>query len=210
MVIQTLCRKHVLRCILLTLGWAYVVVPWASAHRQNTLGPYVVVIGWRQEPVIVGERNAITVAITQDGQPVARAETTLQLELRYGKSQRRATLHATATPGLYEVEMIPTVRGQYDVRLVGELHGVAIDTSLEPDEVVPAHSLLHFPDVQSDPQAFQAALSTLASQFQAVRTLALLGLGCGVLSMILAAVSTWRSRRTPLRPDASSKGRAEA
>ena len=36
----------------------------AFAHKSQVVGNYVIEVGWKEEPVIVGLDNAITVAIT--------------------------------------------------------------------------------------------------------------------------------------------------
>ena len=53
----------------------------ALAHTRVEVGPYVIVIGWLQEPPIVGERNALTIEITENEQPVTDAEATLDVEV---------------------------------------------------------------------------------------------------------------------------------
>ena len=55
----------------------------ALAHTRVEVGPYAFVIGWLQEPAIVGERNALTIEITEDEQPVSGAEATLVAYVMY-------------------------------------------------------------------------------------------------------------------------------
>ena len=38
------------------------------AHERVEVGPYVIIVGWETEPVIVGERNALFFEITEDGE----------------------------------------------------------------------------------------------------------------------------------------------
>lgn len=165
----------------------------ALAHTRVEIGPYVVVVGWLVEPPIVGERNALTVAITREDQPVEGAEATLNAEMLYAGRTFRVNLNPTATPGLYTAEIFPTVRGQYAVRLFGTLGDVAVDEVIEPEEVFPADRI-QFPEAQPDPRALQEEITALESELQTARVLAMAGLGVGALGLILAAFSLFRRR----------------
>ena len=126
-------------------SWMLIIViiltatpPTALAHSKVEVGAHRIVVGWASEPPLVGLRNAITVEISRDQVPLQDSKTSLILELRYAGRSRRSPLTPTATPGLYTVDLIPTVRGQYTVHVSGQIDGVAIDQALEPEEVLPA------------------------------------------------------------------------
>jgi hypothetical protein len=179
----------------LALAGGLASATWVQAHGQRAVGPYTLVLGWATEPVIVGERNALTLDVTQAGQPVEGAQATLKAELHYGGRQRLVVFNATPTPGQYHAGLIPTVRGQYAVRIVGVLQGTSIDQRLEPEEVMPATSL-HFPEALPDLHEVQTAVNTLSAQVQSARQLTLIGLGCGVAGILLALGMGWQARRT--------------
>lgn len=58
-----------------------------NADHPNGAGPsrveiaYAIVVGWLAEPPIVGERNALTIEITENELPVTGAEGTLDVEV---------------------------------------------------------------------------------------------------------------------------------
>ena len=165
----------------------------ALAHTRVEVGPYVIVVGWLVEPPIIGERNALTVAITREDQPVEGVEATLDAELLYAGRSFRTNLNPTETPGLYTAEIFPTVRGQYAVRLFGSLEDMAIDEVIEPEEVFPADRI-QFPEPQPDPRELQEDITALELELQTARTLALAGVGIGVLGLVVAAFGLFRRR----------------
>lgn len=166
----------------------------ALAHTRVEVGPYAIVVGWLAEPPIVGERNALTIEITEDEAPVTGAEAALDVELVYAGNIFRTNLNPTETAGLYTAELFPTVRGQYTARLFGSLGETEIDVELEPEEVFPA-SRLHFPEPQPDPRELEQEITSLQNELQSARTLAYVGMGVGLLGILLAGVSLLRQRK---------------
>ncbi len=179
--------------VLLAFILALIAVPATHAHVRVEVGPYVVVVGWLAEPPVVGERNSITVEISEDGQPVTDAAATLNVELRYGPESSRANLQPTAVPGLYTVDIFPTVRGQYAVRLFGSLGETAVDETVRPEEVFPA-SNIQFPEPMPDPRELQREITTLETELQTMRTLTYVALAVGVVSLLLAGVLFFKRR----------------
>ncbi|MFB5613063.1 MAG: hypothetical protein ACE5RL_07150, partial [Nitrosarchaeum sp.] len=47
----------------------------AFAHKSQVVGDYVIEVGWKKEPVIVGSDNAITVTITPISENKTNVET---------------------------------------------------------------------------------------------------------------------------------------
>ncbi len=168
-------------------------VPAAHAHVRVEVGPYALVIGWLAEPPVVGERNSLTVEITEDEQPVTGAEATLDVELKYGAESFRANLNPTAVPGVYTVDIFPTVRGQYAVRLFGSLGETAVDETIEPEEVFPA-SNIQFPEPMPDPRELQREVAALEAELQSMRTLTYAALAVGAVSLLLAGVLFFKRR----------------
>lgn len=178
--------------VLVIAGLLGQVTP-ALAHERVQIGPYTIVVGWLAEPPLVGERNALTIEILQDNTPVTGAEAGLNAEVLYAGLSFRTNLNPTDTPGLYTAELIPTVRGQYNVRLVGRLGDLDVDETIEPEEVFPADRL-QFPEAEPEPRQMQVEIVTLRSELRTARTLALIGLAAGVLGLGLAAVALFRRR----------------
>jgi hypothetical protein len=166
----------------------------AKAHERVEIGPYVVIVGWLVEPPIVGERNAIIVEISEDEQPVTGAEAGLDVELVYGAETFRANLNPTAVPGHYTVDVFPTVRGQYGLRLFGELGETAVDETIEPEEVFPGDRI-QFPEPLPDPRQLHAQITFLEAQLQSTRTISYVAVGTAVVALLLAIVSLIRKRQ---------------
>jgi hypothetical protein len=195
-------RPRLLRSIIVALVIALGLVGVASqpalAHTRVEIGPYVIVLGWLQEPAIVGERNALTLEITVDESPVVGAESSLDAELLYAGRAFRTNLVPSLTPGLYTAEIFPTVRGQYEIHLFGTLGDLEIDETLEPEEVFPA-SRIQFPEPQPDlrdlQREWESRLAQVESQLQTARVLAIGGLATGLIGIGLAAFTLWRRPR---------------
>ncbi len=164
------------------------------AHTRVEVGPYAIVVGWEVEPPVVGERNAVTIEVTEDEQPVVGAESGLDLEFLYGGRAFRANINPTETAGLYTAEIFPTVRGQYSVRLFGEIEGVEIDEVLDPEEVFAA-SRIQFPEAEPEPRELQQQIDTLNSELASARTMAFVGIGVAVLGLITAVIGLIKRNR---------------
>ncbi len=165
----------------------------ALAHTRVEVGPYAIVVGWLAEPPIVGERNALTIEITENELPVTGAEATLDVEVLYGGRTWRVNMNPTNTPGLYTATLFPTVRGQYTVRLFGTLPNAEVDVPVDPEEVLPA-SNLQFPQPLPDTIALQEQVNQLQAELQSARTLSYLGGGVGLLGVVLGLVGLLRRR----------------
>lgn len=123
----------------------------ALAHESITVGDYTLEIGWLSEPPIVGQQNAIVVNVstTSDGQPVEDVSG-LTVAVSYGGQDKTLTLQPLGeeTPGQFVAPILPTVAGQYTVKLGGTLGDAAVDTQVDPEEVGSADTL-QFPSVES-------------------------------------------------------------
>lgn len=181
--------------LLMGLAWLALTAHPAYAHSRVEIGPYVIVIGWENEPVIVGERNALVLEVTADGAPVEGLEGLLDLTVFYGGRSFIGQLAPTNTPGLYAAEIFPTLRGQYEVQLVGQIGDEAVDVILEPEEVLPA-DVLQFPEVQPDPGALATQIEDLETRLKTASTLAYAGLGAGIIGAGLGLYSLLRRTRS--------------
>lgn len=175
------------RCLLTYIGLAI----WlglsltprpALAHTRIEVGPYAVVLGWTNEPVIVGERNAILIEVTRDGTPINGLEGSLDVQVLYAGHTFIGNLSPTGTPGMYHVEIYPTVRGQYQIQLSGMIEDTPIDETVEPEEVL-SPNVLQFPEVQPDAVDLQNRIDGLEAQLQTAYTLAIAGIVLGVLGL---------------------------
>jgi hypothetical protein len=165
----------------------------AYAHSRVEVGPYAIVVGWLQEPPIVGERNALTLEITEDEAPVMGAEATLDVEVLYAGRTWRVNMNPTETPGLYTATLFPTVRGVYTTRLFGSLGSTDVDVEIDPEEVLPA-SNLQFPQPLPDPIGLQEQVDQLQAELQAARTWSYVGSGAGLAGILLGLVGLLRRK----------------
>lgn len=163
------------------------------AHERVEVGPYVMIVGWQIEPPIVGERNALSVEITEDEEPVTGVEATLDVELVYATETFRANLNPTGTPGLYTVDIFPTVRGQYGVHLFGTLGETAVDVTVEPEEVFPG-SRIQFPEPLPDSRDLQKQVTALETDLRSAQTITYVALGLAGLALLLA-IATFIKKR---------------
>jgi hypothetical protein len=165
----------------------------ALAHTRIEVGPYVIVVGWEKEPVIVGERNAILLEISEGDAPVTGAEGTLDLTLEYAGRTFRANLAPGAEPGTYLAEVVPTVRGQYTVHLSGAIGDTPVDERVEPEEVA-AGAALQFPEEAPDTRELAQTVAGLEARLGRAYTLAAAGLAAGVIGIGLAVFALLRRR----------------
>ena len=164
----------------------------ALAHARIEVGPYVIIVGWVEEPVIVGERNAILIEVSENEEPVVGLEGSLDVNVLYaGRTFIGNLTPSSSTPGLYTVEIFPTVRGTYSVQLSGTIGDLALDELVEPEEVL-SPGVLQFPEVQPELTALQSTVDELEARLQTAYTLAIAGLVAGIIGGGVAVVALVR------------------
>jgi hypothetical protein len=182
-----------MRILILSLPLLLLLARPVLAHSRAEVGPYVIVVGWENEPVIVGERNAVIVEVHEGEAPVEGLEGTLDAAINYAGRTYLANLEPTSTPGLYHIEILPTVRGQYELVLTGNIADMTLNEVLEPEEVLPA-AVLEFPEERPDAAAMQMTVNDLTNRLQTAQLLAIGGLVVGVVGIGLAILALVRSR----------------
>lgn len=132
----------------------------ALAHGDEEVGDLSVVIGMIGEPVVVGQKSGIEVALRRGESPVEGA--TLAVEVSIGESVARFDLEpAYGRPGWYKVDFVPTVPGAYTVALSGEVDGEPLELTMtagpETFSTVRAAGEVAFPVPLPDPSETAAA-----------------------------------------------------
>lgn len=172
----------------------------ALAHERVEVGPYVIIVGWVNEPAIVGERNALFLEVLENDEPVTGVEGTLDAELQYGGRTFRSNLSPTPTPGQYTLEFFPTVRGQYALRLFGTIGDTEVDEIAEPEEVFSAERI-QFPEPEPSilelQKEMERQITELESKVQTAQVVAVVGVGIGLVGLVLAAFILVRRRQNP-------------
>jgi hypothetical protein len=164
------------------------------AHERIVVGDYALILGWLDEPPIVGFKNAalVEVATAKDDRPVDSAEGSLTAQIDYGGKSKELLLRPLEEqPGAYVGDFIPTRRGTYTLKLGGTINNQPIDVSSEIEEVVSPDSLA-FPEPQAD---LQPAITALQSDLSTTRMFAIVGAALGTIGLVLAGVAIGRSRR---------------
>lgn len=191
------------RILLLALLATTITATPVTAHTGVELDGYEMSVGMIGEPAAVGDDSGfeITVTRSEDDQPVAGIERTLEVSVRYGSQVRALTVEAVVDrPGHYVARFVPTVAGPYSIILSGrvEIETVAIELTAGADtyeEVLPASSR-HFPAGLASSAEIVAALDT-------VRLLALIALLGGGFASGYAVMQLLRrpsvARPTPRR-----------
>lgn len=186
-------KYPLLIAILATLGLFQITSGDALAHDRVEVGPYLLIIGWENEPPVVGDRNFLVIDITKEGQPVEEVEATLDLQVVYGGRTFTSNLNPTSIPGHYRVDMYPTVRGQYILEFQGMIEDLEVDFTAEPEEVLPA-SVLQFPESPPETTELQTAIDDLTTRLETARLLAIVGIAVGIIGVAVGAVGLLRKR----------------
>ena len=126
---RTSVRWHL--AILAALGLVVLLASPAGAHERREAGEYHYVVGFGDEPAYAGEKNSVSVTVSDHhGQPVRNADG-LQVTVLAGGRQTKLKMEpyfgdTWGTPGDYRAFFIPTAAGQYTFLLSGNIAGTKI------------------------------------------------------------------------------------
>ena len=185
--------RHLLGLCLLVLGLFILTHLPAQAHTRTEIGPYTVIVGWIDEPVIVNERNALVIDVHEGDEPVIGLEGTLDVTVLYAGRTFRGNLTPTGDPGVYTTEILPTRRGQYEVQLTGTIGDLAVDETIAPEEVLTA-AVLQFPESPPDTLTLQDEIDGLSARLSTANNLAIGGIVAGVLGLLVGVAGLIRRR----------------
>lgn len=177
---------------------ALAVPATALAHERRTIanGQYDVVVGWSVEPAYVGMTNTATIRIMNAGTttPVTGADKTLKLTIRQGASTQAFPLTPVfGQDGLYQADIVPTRVGDYQLIFTGTIGDASMNETFDTadgkfDAVQPANAV-QFPVQIGDPVENAQAAQASQADAQSARTLAIVGIGVGVIGLIAALVA---------------------
>ncbi len=126
----------------------------ASAHVTKVVGDgaYTLVAGYLAAPLYAGQIETVEIRVTDAaGEPVENLADALLIEVLGpgGSSVALSTRAQRGAPGVYLADFIPTVSGNYDVRVTGFIGDVAFS------EVFDGVEMVHADPVVADPAAIQ-------------------------------------------------------
>ena len=148
----------------------------AAAHETRSVGPYVFVVGWLDEPAIQGQPNAATVRITDGRIKVFSGGLTTPFT-----GAMRAVF---GQPGLYALDVIPTVSGGYKYQFTGKVESLDVNETFESgpgrfNDVQSAASL-QFPEQVSSGAELARRLNEIQATADQARILAIVAVVIGL------------------------------
>ena len=201
---------------LVVLGFGFT---FAYAHTTIQIDPYEIEIGWQDEPPVVGILNAITIDIREPGDVegvstgVINAFKKLDASVVSGGASKVLDINTDPRPGHYYAKIIPTKTGSLEVKLVGEINGVQINTII-PIEDVESTSVLDFPPTSTSSSgqevtALKNAVTSLQQDISSIKAqgststgsdegiaynFAVFGISLGAAGVILAIIAMVRKK----------------
>jgi hypothetical protein len=183
----------------------------ASAHKTVTVGEYDIEVGWREEPPLVSQQNAIVFAITIDEgdgvtSGVVNSFRDLQATAKSGSVTKTLDVLSDTKAGHYYAKIIPTKVGSLVIELKGTINGVEVDEEVAIEDVENINTLAFPPaDVSGLPDLAQLknAMSSLQRDVADLKSgggqtttvpsgtydLTLFAMGLGAAGVILAVIA---------------------
>jgi hypothetical protein len=204
---------------------AVLAAPVASAHEGREQGDLEMEVGFGTEPAYVSQPNSVQIILNHDGEPVTDLGDTLQVEVSFGDQQPLQLplepffeVGEFGTPGDYRGWFIPTSAGSYTFHFTGTVDGEDVDqtfssgpqtfsdvesgSDLQYPEQLPAASDLtarierESTRAQQELAAANERAAMASDDASSAKTLALVGIGIGLLGVAAAGMSVFVSRRT--------------
>lgn len=181
-----------------------VVAPAGSAHVRTTSGPFVLTIGWGNEPAYTDATNLVELVVRdRSGRPVAAPRGSLAVQVSFGNAHKTLALEPVAQPrGDFQAPLIPTRAGTYAFHVTGALDGHTVDVaaSCSPQtfSCVTDSSEIQFPAKDPSNGALAQKLARGSSDDDGSGddgTLAAVAIVVAVLALGAALVALARGRR---------------
>ncbi len=112
----------------------------ALAHKTVFVDQYEIEVGWRDEPPLVSQQNAVVFAITtEEGQGVSSGVTNafkdLTATIKSGSVTKQLDILSDSKAGHYYSKIIPTQIGSLVVELKGTINGIPVNESIQIEDV---------------------------------------------------------------------------
>ena len=186
----------------------------AFAHKTITVEQYEIEVGWKDEPPLSGQQNAIFFSITQDEgngvkSGIVNAFKNLEAEVRSGSTTKQLDILSDVKAGNYYSKIIPTKTGSLTIVLKGTINEIPVKEEVAIEDVE-SIDLLAFPPSSSssgqDMTAIKNALSALQRDMTDIKAktsggqlsennlsgsydVGIFGVAIGTAGVILAVVS---------------------
>jgi len=183
---------------ILLISFVSLSVAPSSAHEERQVGPYKLEIGWRDEPTLTGEKNAVFLSVndTRTNLLVAGLEGNLTATLIFGSSTFKPTLGSGEQPGEYLADLIPTRPGTYNATISGVIGSLQVNENFELDRVT-NRSDIEFPSKDPSPSSLQDSISNTDSRAGLANILGWTGVVVGAVGILIGAIAYMRKPRPP-------------
>ena len=163
--------------ILLALNFTLVF-----AHETVNIGDYQIEIGWLTEPPISGQINGIIVNVSQGEEEPVGNVSNLIVKVSYGGQSKTLTLQPLGedTSGQFVAPILPSIPGQYTIKLGGKIGDTDVSAEVEPEEVQTPDAI-QFPFVEVTSQSAGFSLTGWLSWLGVVLGIAGISLGSAAL-----------------------------
>lgn len=123
-----------------------------AAPITRTVGErFEITVQYMHEPAILGDTNGVRMQISENGEPVVGAHTSLTVQVEYMEAVRVLNMYEDpAQPGTYTGVFIPMQEGEYSFGVHGTLDGVEINETFTVAEglvMVTPRTDYEFPNV---------------------------------------------------------------
>lgn len=168
-------KNHFVMLIIFLLGFGFYS---AYAHTTVTAEQYLIEIGWKEEPSLVGIQNAITFEFNQDEgngvkTPVTNSFKDLEATVKSGSVTKTLDILSDIKPGNYYAKIIPTKTGSLSVDLKGTLNGVPVNQEIKIEDVESTDVIAFPPSGSSSGQdvgALKNAMSSLQKDVTEIKS----------------------------------------
>lgn len=182
----------------------------AFAHKTILVDQYTIEAGWRDEPPLVSQQNALVFAITtEEGEGVSAGVTNafrdLTATVKSGSVSKQLDILSDVKAGHYYSKIIPTQTGSLTVELRGTINGVEVNESIQVEDVENINVIAFPPTDASGLPDLAKIKNTLAQLQQDVAQIskggmsggesgksydyAMFAMGLGAAGVILAVIS---------------------
>lgn len=120
-------RRGLITTLILILTFR---VATPAAHERRTVGQLQLTIGWSDEPVFSGSRNAVELRVADlSGAAVNDPEAVLTVEVSFGEARITVPLRRTREPGTFKGWLLPNRPGTYTFHITGRVRQQVVDVT---------------------------------------------------------------------------------